>query len=332
MKIAVLCGGESPERNVSLSSGAMIANALRTLGHTVCLADTLLGINEFRFTAEPQTVPPVGSEADTPCRLGRSVLGRGIIELCKLSDAVFLALHGGIGEDGCLAGLLECVGVPYTGAGVLSSAAAMDKSVTKILLKNAGVTVPDGMVLRSFDADSTDLEGLKLPCVMKPCSGGSSVGVSFFSDKKCLLDALKCTFSPSNPYVLEQKITGRELTVGVIDGTALPAVEIIPKTGFYDYINKYIPGRTDELCPAPITDAEAKMLSDAALTAAEALGIKSYCRVDFILSDGVPYCLEVNTLPGMTATSLLPQAAAAAGISFPDLCGKILQTALEGRH
>lgn len=333
MKIAVLCGGESPERMVSLSSGAMVANALRVLGHGVCLFDTLLGTDEIAFTREAQPVPSVCADvSDCARQIGKAVVGRGIIELCRLSDAVFLALHGGAGEDGRLAGLLECLGVAYTGAGVLSSAAAMDKGITKILLQNAGVPVPDGVVLRSCDADKIDTLALPFPCVIKPSRGGSSVGVSFLGDEKCLLDALKRSFLTSDTLVLERKITGREMTVGVLDGKALPAVEIIPKDGYYDYGNKYIPGRTEEICPAALSCAEAKALSDAALTAAEALGISSYCRVDFILSDCVPYCLEVNTLPGMTATSLFPQAAAAVGISFPELCEKILQLALEGKH
>lgn len=318
MKIAVICGGLSPEREVSLSSGKMVAESLKQRGHEVALADLSDDI-PIGDTFGNEFIPKPRNELS-----GRKI-GDGVIELCRAADAVFPALHGGIGEDGRFRAALDIFGIPCAGAGFLSCAIAMDKALSKILIKNAGVSVPRGIALNR--GERLEKRAIKFPCVIKPNDGGSSVGVSFADNVSELENALEKTFNVTTKAVIEEKLVGRELTVGIVNGRALPAIEIIPKVGFYDYNNKYTPGATDEICPAHLTDAEAARLRRSALAAARALGTTALCRVDFILSGGIFYCLEVNALPGMTETSLLPIAAKTAGISFPELCEEIIKTA-----
>ncbi len=318
MKIAVICGGLSPEREVSLSSGKMVADALRQRGHTVAHVDLCDDIPpDMPFSTE--FTPKPRSELS-----GREI-GNGVIELCSRADVVFPALHGGVGEDGRFRAALDLFGIRCAGAGFLSCAIAMDKQLSKTLMRVAGVTVPRGTVLTK--GDPLKRGDIKFPCVIKPNCGGSSVGVSFADNENELESALETAFSVTDKVVIEEKLVGRELTVGIVNGRALPAVEIIPKIGFYDYNNKYTPGATEEICPASLTSAEAMRLEKAALRAASAIGTMSLCRVDFILSGGILYCLEVNALPGMTETSLLPLAAKTAGMDFPQLCEEILKTA-----
>ncbi len=318
MKIAVICGGLSPEREVSIASGKMVATALAERGHTVALADLSDDI-PIDIPFGSAFVPKPRSELS-----GREI-GIGVIELCRQADAVFPALHGGVGEDGRLRAALDLFGIKCAGADFLSCAVAMDKALAKILIKNAGVAVPRGTVLNKGDA--LDKRTVKFPCVIKPNGGGSSVGVSFADNENELENALKTAFAVTDKVVIEEKLVGRELTVGIVNGRALPAVEIKPKVGFYDYKNKYTVGATEEICPADLTDAEASRLCRSAIIAAEAIGTMPLCRVDFILSGGIFYCLEINALPGMTETSLLPLAARTVGIDFPELCEEILKTA-----
>lgn len=318
MKIAVLCGGLSPEREVSLSSGKMVAEALKSRDHEVALVDLCDDITSdlpFDSAFTPKQINSLS---------GREI-GNGVIELCRRAEVVFPALHGGVGEDGRLRAALDLYGIKCAGADFLPCAIAMDKALSKVLIQKAGVAVPRGTVLNK--GDTLDKRTVKFPCVIKPNDGGSSVGVAFAENEKQLENALKTAFAVTDKVVIEEKLVGRELTVGIVNGRALPAVEIKPKLGFYDYKNKYTVGATEEICPAPLTDAEASRLRRSALTAAEAIGTMPLCRVDFILSGGIFYCLEINALPGMTETSLLPLAAKTVGMSFPELCEEILKTA-----
>lgn len=318
MKIAVICGGLSPEREVSLASGKMVAEALKSRGHEVTLADLSEDIPigmPFHTVFEPKPRE----------RLSGREIGEGVIELCRRADVVFPALHGGVGEDGRFRAALDLYGIPCAGAEFLACAIAMDKAISKTLIRDAGVAVPRGTVISR--GETLDKRSVKFPCVIKPSDGGSSVGVSFANNENELENGLKSAFSVTKRVVIEEKLVGRELTVAVLNGRTLPAVEIKPKVGFYDYKNKYTVGATEEICPAELTEAETTRLQRSALTAAQALGTTKLCRADFILSGGIFYCLELNALPGMTETSLLPLAAKTAGISFPELCEEILKTA-----
>ena len=311
MKITVLCGGDSPERQVSLRSGQRVCEALVSEGNEVVCIDVLTGAPPLNSLHLPHGKP----------------LHEDVLPLCLDSDAVFLALHGGIGENGQLQAFLDCHGIKYTGASFLPSAICMDKGISRALLSQNGVPIPRGTVLSRGDV----IPDLPFPCCVKPAAAGSSVGVSFADDERSLKTALDAAFSVCDRVVIEERLFGRELTVGIIDGRALPTVEILPKTDFYNYESKYNPSLVSEICPAPLTDAEDKAVKDVALAACKALLLDSYCRVDLILSGGVPYCLEINTLPGMTDTSLLPLAAREDGISFSELCSTIIKSSLD-RH
>jgi len=334
MNITVLAGGLSPERDVSLTSGSLIANALRRKGYRVALVDVYLGTDaedlNALFISEEMPAYRVTETAPDLNRLkaesgnGEALIGKNVIALCHLADVVFLALHGAMGENGQLQATLDCFGIPYTGTGYVGSLLAMDKDISKKLMVEGGVpTAPSITVTKDTASVADVMRTIGLPCVIKPCSCGSSVGVSIVHDEKELEEALSAAFVYEDRVLIEKKIVGREMTVGILQGKTLPPVEIIPKRGFYDYKNKYQSGMTEEICPPDITEVEGKLLSDAALKVAEILRLGSYCRIDFILSDGVPYCLEANTLPGMTPLSLLPREAAAIGIPYDDLCAII---------
>ncbi len=342
MKITVLAGGLSPEREVSLTSGSLIANALRRRGHLVALVDVYLGCNESdlasKFTSElsePYSVSEVEPDLEKlkeESGNGEALIGKNVIELCKMADSVFLALHGAMGENGQLQATLDCFGIKYTGSGYIGSLLAMDKDISKKLLVGGGIPTPESITFtRNTYSEAELLCKIGLPCVIKPCSCGSSVGVSIVKDKAELDTAMKNAFFFEDRVLVEKKVTGREMTVGILRGKPLPPVEIIPKSGFYDYKNKYQSGMTDEICPPDITEEENRILAEAALKTAEVLRLGTYCRVDFILSDGVPYCLEANTLPGMTPLSLLPREAKAAGIDYGELCEMIAMDAIKER-
>jgi D-alanine-D-alanine ligase len=344
MKITVLAGGLSHEREVSLSSGSLIAGALIRKGHEVCLVDLYTGKapdgSSPRFTRdsiEPYTVSRAIPDLDTlktATGRGERRIGEGVLPLCTQADAVFIALHGDVGENGQLQALLDMACIPYTGSGYAGSLLAMDKDLTKQLLTRAGVpTAPwvycDLTEGAEAAADRIEAE-VGYPVVVKPCSGGSSVGVSMPENRGELTAAITKAASYETALLAERRITGRELTVSILDGKVLPAVEIIPLSGFYDYENKYQAGLTTEICPAPLTDKETAALESAALRGFEALRLRGYCRFDFILDEsGTPWCLEANTLPGMTPTSLLPQAAAAVGIGYDELCERMVMMALK---
>ncbi|MBR4579552.1 MAG: D-alanine--D-alanine ligase [Oscillospiraceae bacterium] len=335
MNIAVLCGGLSTERDVSISTGTNVAKALRERGHCVALVDLFLGVEPFDkapaeyFTAQNDTdVFRVGLdspdlEAVRRRREGDTLLGPGVLELCRAADICFLALHGADGENGKLQALLDLNGIPYTGSGYLGSAIAMDKDVSKILLRDAGVPVPPGVCLRRGESVPASIG---FPCVVKPCSGGSSIGTSIVRAPEALSAALADAFSCDEYVLVEKYIRGRELTVGIMDGKAMAVIEIIPKTGFYDYKNKYQAGFTEELCPAPLAPEDTARVQRLAERVYQALHLEAYGRADFLMDreTGEIYCLEANTLPGMTPTSLIPQMAAAEGMSYAQLCERII--------
>ena len=343
MKITVLAGGLSHEREVSLSSGSLIAGALIRRGFEVCLVDLYTGRgidgSDPVFTEEPiepyrvsPTVPDLEALKRSTGR-GERRMAENIPALCAEADAVFIALHGDVGENGQLQAYLDMACIPYTGSGYAGSLLAMDKDLTKRLLMGAGVaTAPwvlcDLSVGTEAAADLVERE-VGYPVVIKPCSGGSSVGVSMADDRDGLVAALEKAGAYEASVLAERRIIGRELTVSILHDEVLPAVEIIPLSGFYDYENKYQEGMTREICPAPLTEGEEEALREAAMKSFRALRLRGYARFDFILDgDGIPWCLEANTLPGMTPTSLLPQAAYAAGIGYSDLCERMVLLAI----
>lgn len=347
MNIVVLCGGLSMERNVSLSSGTLICGALRKLGHRAVMVDMFYGLEDF--DAEPaqlfETLPPlaeVSVSEQAPdleaVRLSRrwqspSKVGRGVFELCAHADVVFLALHGACGEDGRIQAALDLMGVPYTGSGYLGSAIAMDKDLTKQLVRGAGVKTPQWRLLYYRDSQIEALCGeLKLPCVVKPVDSGSSIGVAIAHSREELEKALRENVGLGR-VIVEEYVVGREIQVGVLQGKALPSIEIIPRGGFYDYKNKYQAGAAVEICPAPVEPDTERMLGATALKVHKLLELQTYSRTDFIITDaGEIYFLEINTLPGMTPTSLVPQEAAAAGIDYNTLCQIIVDDAMGGAN
>ncbi len=343
MNILVLSGGYSPERDVSLTSGSLIANALKREGEMVCLADVYLGIDENELECEDlfnscegevyrveKSVPDLAALKEKSGN-GDALIGKGIIELCRRADVVFLALHGAMGENGQLQATLDNYGIKYTGSGYVGSLLAMDKDISKKMFVGAGVNTPEWIYVSVKNFDKSDFEErIGYPCVVKPCSCGSSVGISIV-ENEAELDAALSFASEYEGYVLiEKKIEGRELTVGILDGEVLPMIEIIPTEGFYDYTNKYQAGKTLEICPAEIDECIQSRLAEQTRRAFEALRLSGYSRFDFIVDkDGKPWCLEANTLPGMTPTSLLPQMAAESGMSYGELCKRIVELALK---
>ena len=340
MYIAVICGGLSRERDVSISTGTCAARALRQRGHHVALVDLFLGDENAKkdpraafTTVHPTEDYRVGeTEPDLDAvrlrRGGKGILGPGVLELCQAADVVFLALHGAEGENGKIQACLDLYGVPYTGSGYLGSALAMDKELSKIMMEKAGIPVPPGITLRRGDPVP---DHISLPCVVKPCSGGSSVGTSIVRNKEAMLPALEEAFSCDEAVLVEKYIKARELTVGIMDGKAMAVIEIIPKSGFYDYKNKYQAGLTEELCPAPLSPEDTERVQRLAERVYEALHLEAYGRADFLMdeSDGTIYCMEANTLPGMTPTSLIPQMAAVEGMDYGALCEKIIEVSME---
>ena len=262
-----------------------------------------------------------------------SMLGQGVLQVCAMADLVFLALHGSCGEDGRIQATLDLLGVPYTGSNYVSSGMAMDKAITKRFMDAEGIRTAPWHDVRYTEADIPALvEKLETPCAVKIVNGGSSIGVELPDTKEELAGALRRMLQYGDHVVVEKKIKGREIQVAVLGDAYLPAVEIIPKNAYFDYESKYQKGGAVEICPAPITDDEWKQVGQAALKLHKALGLSVYSRTDFILDEeGRAWCLEVNTLPGMTPTSLVPQEAAAAGMDYDTLCEKIAEESLRVR-
>ena len=331
LKIAVLMGGTSSERDVSLASGIRITEALRKQGHEVIAVDTVGGVlsgeDEKRLLSGVivKTAPP-----DTKSLIRMNAAMQGTLKGLPQADVLFLALHGGQGEDGTLQALLDLTGVPYTGSGHLSSALAMDKDLSKHLFRAAGVPTADWLMApATVDEVRT---ALGFPVIVKPSKQGSTVGLSIVKSPEQLQPAIEAALEHDDEVMIEKFIAGRELTVGIIGDDVLPVGEIISKNEIYDYEAKYTPGMAVEEFPAKLTQAESETVQRFAKKAFDALKLRGYARIDFrMATDGTFYCLEANTLPGMTQTSLIPQAAAAAGISFPELCERIVQIALEKR-
>lgn len=344
MKIVVLAGGLSDERNVSLSSGCKVCAALRERGHQAALIDMYLGSEQApealfcapipaELTKIDRQAPDLAAVRASRSGGGDSLFGPGVLEACRMADVVFLGLHGACGEDGRVQAAFELMGIPYTGAGHLGSAIAMDKDLTKKLIAPLGVATPRWELVRYTQDDIPALAArLEVPCVVKPAASGSSIGVSIVYRREELSGALAGALAYGGVCVVEQYIAGREIQVGILEDKALPSIEIIPKAGFYDYENKYQPGAAEEITPALIPAQWEQRLGEAALTVFRALGLSVYARADFIVTgDGVPWFLEINTLPGMTPTSLLPQEAAAAGIGYGELCERIIKASLAAR-
>ena len=294
LNITVMLGGPSAEREVSLRSGAAVAKALRSLGHEVTELD------------------PRGLSWNLPAG----------------TDVVFLALHGTYGEDGTVQKQLEQLGVPYTGCDAEASRIAFDKVLTKQSCIQSGVPTPKFVTVHA--AAEPFPANFSVPLVVKPSRQGSSVGLEFVERVEDWPAALASALKFDSEVLVEEKIIGRETTVGILDGKALSVVEVRPKSGSYDYTNKYTAGNTEYFCPADFYAATTKRIQATALGAFKAVGGRDYARVDVMVrADGSPVVLEVNTLPGMTETSLLPKAAAAAGIIFAELCQRMVDLALK---
>jgi D-alanine-D-alanine ligase len=339
LKVAVLMGGNSAERDVSLSSGAGIIKGLEALGHEAIGIDTALGAGQITAQKQAQITginPDPPSAEDLANFSSETAIQTVSSPDLKQVDLIFIALHGGMGENGTIQALLDLVGIPYTGSGVMSSAIAMDKHVTKRIFIASGIPTPDYILKYSKDIiDENKIidavsNSVGFPVVVKPNDQGSSVGLDIAKSSDDLFQIAQKASLYSDKVLFEKYIPGRELTVAILGDEALPVVEIRPQGGFYDYHHKYTAGMTEYIFPAPIAPEEVQRISDLGIMAFKALNCEGYARVDFRMNpQGELFCLEVNTLPGMTQTSLVPKAAKAAGIEFPDLIGRISQMALE---
>lgn len=345
MKIVVLAGGLSTERDVSFKTGEMVAKALRENGHQVILLDVFMGYSDkkedltdiFAHAEEvsvkvegiPETAPDLEKVKASRKDQSDNFFGPNVIELCQMADVVFMALHGENGENGKIQAAFDLFGIRYTGSGYLSSALAMNKGMAKQLFAMNGIPTPRGISVTKSDRKSFAELGLSLPCVVKPCCGGSSIGVSIVHSEAEFADAVAEAFRWEDELVVEEFVEGREFSVGVMEYKALPVIEIAPVEGFYDYKNKYKAGSAVETCPAELPEEITAQMQHYAEQVAKVLGLDTYSRSDFLLDrDNRLYCLEANTLPGMTPTSLLPQEAQAVGMDFNRLCEKIIEISL----
>lgn len=338
MKVVVLMGGNSDEREVSLSSGAQVAAALRQAGHDVVAVDTARGP---LARGEEQKLLTSGVNALPPSQHALDLLETGnttaLTEAPEVRDAevYFLALHGGQGEDGTLQSLLEIAGLTYTGSGPTGCRLAMDKDLTKRLLRDAGIPTPPWITRERGRPGPTALEAaaeLGVPMIVKAAQGGSSLRLTLAHDMQELAAAVDEANGYDDAVIFERFIRGREFTVGILGEEALPVGEIIPENEIFDYECKYQPGMAAEIFPADIPEGLAGRLQELALRTHRALRLEDFSRIDFIVDEGGGiWCLEANNLPGMTANSLLPKAAKAAGITFPELCERIARLALERR-
>ncbi|MCI1721950.1 MAG: D-alanine--D-alanine ligase [Lachnospiraceae bacterium] len=342
MNIAVLCGGISTEREISIVSGTGVCKALRTKGHRAVLVDVFCGDAKADLNdAFPENYDVDRAAADISAfndkieemkaDASRAFFGPNVLEICKASDIVFLALHGENGENGKVQAAFDLFRIQYTGTGHVGSAIAMDKGITKIMLRDANIPTPHGVMLKK-ESYLTDIEAytMKFPVVVKPCNGGSSVGVRIVYTQEEYEKALKEAFRLEDEIVVEDYIKGREFSVSVIDGHALPVIEIAPIKGFYDYKNKYTPGSTIETCPANIPHKTAEMMQRYTEAGYRTLALDAYGRFDFMMNEnGDVYCLEANTLPGMTPTSLMPQEAAQTGMDYPTLCEELIRVSMK---
>ena len=315
MKIVVLAGGISTEREISIVSGTQVCKALRSRGHQAILVDVYFGredadpmqafTDEYDVDAAAAYARSFDGQVEKSIQEGKAFFGTNVIALCQAADVVFLALHGENGENGKVQAAFDLLGIRYTGSGYLGSAIAMDKGLSKQLFWQNEVPTPAGFILRKGEDISLEAHGMTLPCVVKPCCGGSSVGVTIPKTQEEYEAAVADAFSYEDVIVVEEYIA--------------------PIEGFYDYTNKYKAGSTVETCPAVLTKEQTEQMQAYAVKGFKALQLDNYGRLDFMMSkDGKMYCLEANTLPGMTPTSLLPQEAQALGMDFADLCEKLI--------
>ncbi len=344
MNIVVLAGGISTEREISIVSGTMVCRALRGKGHRAILVDVYCGDSrmaigdadrwfpeEYDVDAAAAYMRSFDGQIEEMKRTRREFFGSNVLALCEAADIVFMALHGADGEGGKVQAVFDLMGIRYTGSGALGSAAAMDKELSRKLFAADGIPVARGIVLkRGGEHGSAEENGVGLPCVVKPCCGGSSVGVEIARTLEEYESALETAFGYEEEVIVEQYIEGREFSVGVVGGKAYPVIEIAPLVGFYDYKNKYEAGSTVETCPADLEAGKTAEMQRYAEMAYRTLKLECYARMDFMMAkDGSLYCLEANTLPGMTPTSLLPQEAAALGMDFPALCEHLIEVSLK---
>lgn len=351
MKIVVLGGGISTERHVSLVTSTSVCKALRSCGHQAVFVDMYIGLENYPGTPEQAfdepdglcpaaaietEAPDIGAVIASRKYKSKSRIGKGVLEICALADCVFLGLHGADGEDGKIQAALDLMGVPYTGSDYISSGMAMDKAITKRVMDANGILTPEWREVTYSENDIPSLvDTLPLPCAVKIVGGGSSIGVALPESREELKKALEDILKYGNRVLVERKITGREMTMPVFNGRYLNAIEILPPEGkYFDYSAKYQSGTAGsrEICPAAVTEYEHRLMGEAALKLHNALGLSVYSRTDFILdAEGKAWCLEVNTLPGMTPASLIPKAAAVEGYSYPQLCEEIIRLSLEAR-
>ena len=342
LSVCILFGGISPEHEVSLRSAESVLNTIDHEKYNIFPVGITKEGDWILFGGTDYSMLPAGTwqSHDNNRRATLSpVHGQGLLSFendCVVReriDVVFPVLHGANGEDGRIQATLDLLGVPYTGSNYLSSGMAMDKSVTKHMMDTLGIRTAPWHDVHYTEADIPALvEKLEVPCAVKVVNGGSSIGVALPDTKEELDKALRELLSFGGHVVVEKKIYGREINVAVLGDTYLPAVEIIPKGEYFDYESKYQKGGAVEICPAPITAEEQRQLGEMAVRLHKGLGLSVYSRADFILdSEGNGWCLEINTLPGMTPTSLVPQEAAAVGISYADLCEKIVLDSIEVR-
>lgn len=347
MDIVVLAGGLSTERDVSFVTGSMVADALKKNGHRVILLDVFMGYHEseedvsdifsraeevsLKVSGIPEIAPDIEQVKKSRKDQSACFFGPNVITICRMADMVFMALHGENGENGKIQAVFDLYGIRYTGSGYFESAVCMNKNIAKLFFREAGVPCPQGIFMKkSQRLDCFSDTGLSLPCVVKPNCGGSSVGVSIVRDESEYEKALDEAFSYEDEILIEEYVEGREFSVGVMEGKALPIIEIAPIEGFYDYKNKYKAGSAVETCPADLPQEITRQMQQYAEAAAAKIGLNSYSRIDFLMNrDQKIYCLEANTLPGMTPTSLLPQEAAAVGIDFAELCQKIVDLSMK---
>lgn len=330
MRATVLTGGTSAERDVAIASAVQVVRALRGRGHAVSVVDTARGFippaDEPKLLSATVGTTPPSSEELVALERGMLLSGLGSVPAIRDADVLFLALHGGRGEDGTLQALLEVVGLPYTGSGPLGSALAMDKDVSKRLFRQAGIPTADWL-MAPVTAEEAGRR-LGWPLIVKPSKQGSTVGLTKVDGPAGFEAAMALAARHDDEVMIEAYLPGRELTVGVLDGTALAVGEIIPRHEIFDYECKYSPGMAEEIFPADLPADLADEAKRLALAVHQTLKLGGYSRVDFRLTGaGGLACLEVNTLPGMTATSLLPQSARAAGIAFGELCERICTAA-----
>lgn len=338
MKIVVLAGGRSTERNVSLSSGAKVANALRSKGHEVALVDLFLGLDlehagavESLFTKE-QSQPKyeisdeiLTDEAINALRTDgtRGLFGKNVMAVLEHADIVYMGLHGEDGENGKVQAVLDLSDIKYTGSGTLASGVAMDKKVSKEVMKYNGIPTADFIAVREDQRHSFTIP-FGYPIVVKPSNGGSSVGTHIVHTADELDAALDDAFRFDDEVVIEEFIKAREFSLGIVNGQAMPAIEIQVKDGWYDFKHKFQPGHTDFITPPDIPDDVHREMQQLALKTFSVLGMANYGRIDFFWNADGLYVIEANSLPGMTPLSLLPQEAEAAGIHYADLCNSIV--------